>query len=117
MSIFQAIINSAKKAWRGEEKLWKVFWLWGVVFGLSVAIIPYFYRIGVIYLLSSFIGMGIISAIIRTLNKNKENKLMYVGAKIYVSFLLLCALYAIFVVVVGSIGCAAHNEQFCIPFF
>jgi hypothetical protein len=26
-----ALISSAKKAWRGEEALWKVFWLWGVL--------------------------------------------------------------------------------------
>lgn len=26
-----SVINSAKLAWKGEEKLWKVFWLWSVV--------------------------------------------------------------------------------------
>ena len=31
MNIIKTIINSAKKAWRGEEKLWIVFWLWGVL--------------------------------------------------------------------------------------
>ena len=30
MTIIKSIVNSAKKAWNGEEKLWKVFWLWGV---------------------------------------------------------------------------------------
>ena len=29
------ILNSAIKAWNGEEKLWKVFWLWGVFFYIS----------------------------------------------------------------------------------
>jgi hypothetical protein len=28
--ILKNITNSAIKAWNGEEKLWKVFWLWGV---------------------------------------------------------------------------------------
>ena len=25
------IIGSVRKAWRGEERLWKVFWLWFVL--------------------------------------------------------------------------------------
>jgi hypothetical protein len=29
------ILNSAIKAWNGEEKPWKVFWLWGVFFYTS----------------------------------------------------------------------------------
>ena len=29
------ILNSAIKAWNGEEKLWKVFWLWGGLFYIS----------------------------------------------------------------------------------
>lgn len=35
MNVVKAVINSAKKAWRGEEKLWKVFWLWGVLAGIA----------------------------------------------------------------------------------
>lgn len=31
INIFSPIINSAKKTWKGEEKFWKVFWLWGVL--------------------------------------------------------------------------------------
>ena len=31
MNPFIAVSNSLKKSWRGEEKLWKVFWLWGVL--------------------------------------------------------------------------------------
>ncbi len=31
INIFNPIINSAKKTWKGEEKFWKVFWLWGVL--------------------------------------------------------------------------------------
>lgn len=26
--MFKSILNSAKKSWRGKERLWKVFWLW-----------------------------------------------------------------------------------------
>ena len=33
--IIKNITNSAIKAWNGEEKLWKVFWLWGVLFYIS----------------------------------------------------------------------------------
>ena len=33
--IIKNITNSAIKAWNGEEKLWKVFWLWGVLFYTS----------------------------------------------------------------------------------
>lgn len=29
--MFKVIKDSAKKAWKGEERLWKVFWLWGVL--------------------------------------------------------------------------------------
>ena len=28
---FDKIINSAKLAWKGEERLWKAFWLWGIL--------------------------------------------------------------------------------------
>ena len=27
------------KAWRGEEKLWKVFWIYGIIFGIILAVI------------------------------------------------------------------------------
>ncbi len=31
MNVFKAVLNSLKKTWSGEEKFWKVFWLWGIL--------------------------------------------------------------------------------------
>lgn len=46
------LIDSVKKALRGEEKLWKVFWLWGallyvssIVVGIFSTFLDYDYRI------------------------------------------------------------------------
>ncbi len=38
---FDKIINSAKLAWKGEERLWKIFWLWGLT--LSVIYLSTFF--------------------------------------------------------------------------
>lgn len=33
--------NFLSRMWRGEEKLWKAFWLWPIVIGLILAVIVY----------------------------------------------------------------------------
>lgn len=39
MNVVKAVVNSAKKSWNGEEKLWKVFWLWGIVLYITSNIV------------------------------------------------------------------------------
>ncbi len=41
MNVFKEVLNSLKKTWRGEEKFWKVFWLWGVLGNLIVWVTVY----------------------------------------------------------------------------
>jgi hypothetical protein len=31
MNIFSGVVTSFKRSWKGEEKFWKVFWIWGVL--------------------------------------------------------------------------------------
>jgi hypothetical protein len=42
MNIFKKIIEKAKQAIRGEERLWKVFWLWGVLLYVVSNLIGFF---------------------------------------------------------------------------
>ncbi len=36
---FDKITNSAKLAWKGEEKLWKAFWIWGILPYIAVILL------------------------------------------------------------------------------
>lgn len=46
-------MNFVKRAWRGEEKLWKIFWIFGVAFGFAYN-----------YLLSLFSGGAVFWALV-----------------------------------------------------
>ncbi len=35
------MLNNIKKVWKGEEKLWKVFWLWGLLGNILMILFPH----------------------------------------------------------------------------
>ena len=78
------ILNSAIKAWNGEEKLWKVFWLWG----------------GLLYI-SSFCailsGYGFSWESLGWSKLEKLNILMTIFALFYSIFIFLCAFTITFI--------------------
>ena len=78
------ILNSAIKAWNGEEKLWKVFWLWG----------------GVLYILS-FCAILFRSRFFAFLEMHEEieklNILITIFSFFYSIFIFLCAFTLAFI--------------------
>jgi len=81
--ILKNITNSAIKAWNGEEKLWKVFWLWGVFLYGSCC-----------FCIISF-GNGFSELVHDKLEK--LNILMTIFALFYSIFIFLCAFTITFI--------------------
>jgi hypothetical protein len=116
INIFSPIINSAKRTWKGEEKFWKVFWLWGVLLYLSVFFgWVYFlitkttffgYRLREYSYLSFYILpiMATLFSIIFLKNMNNckihlFRKIILISALFFVSFFVLLKCLAIFLLV------------------
>ena len=81
--ILKNITNSAIKAWNGEEKLWKVFWLWGVLFYISSFCVILF-------------GYWFFSELVHY-KLEKLNILIAIFALFYYIFIFLCAFTIAFI--------------------
>ena len=125
MAIIKSIINSAKKAWNGEEKLWKVFWLWGVggyfliisflfLYSWStfdqknIAIPPLFLEV---FLYCIFLTLVIPLGMVKLFNKNIKNiniknKFLRKFSIFFLLFLFPMSFSVVNLIVLGTFLCA-----------
>ncbi len=113
------IINSLKKAWCGEEKLWKVFLIW---LTLQIVMIVLLFGLRGNYLLSviyPILGFAITLVVSKYLYNNNilkefdilKNTLVFLVWLLYIIVTIACLIW-LFVVV---LSCKAGNGELCVP--
>ena len=116
MKIFTAIKESFFKSLKGEEKLWKVFWLWGVLLYvvsigiglLSIGVKPFviwFHPIiGILGIILIFIYPIIFCFSIWRNSKNTESKSFKYASLIYIFLFLQAHIMLSFFTLLGSMS-------------
>lgn len=119
--MLKEIIDSSKKALRGEEKLWKVFWLWGVlfyVFAISTGIVAFVLKgetrhhlidtiaifIGILGLIFTFIYPIVFSVSLWKCSPNTTKQVFNHTAKIFIPAFFIIHFFIGRLVFLGSVS-------------
>jgi hypothetical protein len=123
MNVFSGVVTSFKRSWKGEEKFWKVFWIWGVLL-YCISLICYItifvlitsnlisQILGIFYIqLYSYVVPILIIILIRRNIKNIKikNKIMKILGLVFILIILIPYLsFHVFILgmLPGSLGWA-----------
>ncbi len=97
------MISYLKKLWKGEEKLWKVFWLWGILGILISHMLIINFHQKYPYLVVVFSIYPIFAGVLIWINSKSFKSIIFIMAKIfsalvigYFSFLSFIVLRSLF---------------------
>jgi hypothetical protein len=119
--MFRKIKESFKKSWKGEEKLWKVFWIWGVpiylsaipigsitmgiemtnsnIFAIHLALL-----VGILGIIFAFIYPIIFCVSLWRCAKNSDKKIYLISARIFIIPFLFIHLFVGLMAAWGGLG-------------